>query len=128
MRRRGFIVGLLAGAFGWHTAGAQPTSRIPRIGYLASVPTANTTILDALRAGLGALDWVEGGNFTVEYRWSNDRDELLPDLAADLVRLGVTLIVVPGSTFAEAACASLTRFRLLSVRTAIRSALATSRA
>ena len=100
MRRRELIVGVLAAAISAASAGAQPSSRMPRIGYLASGHSAN---LDALHEGLRHLGWVVGRNLTVEYRWSGDNDDMLPGLAADLVRLGVDLIVTPADTYAGAA-------------------------
>ena len=59
--------------------------------------------LDAFRQELSKLGWIEGKNITVEYRFAEQRLEQLPELAADLVRLKVDLIVVTGGAPALAA-------------------------
>jgi putative ABC transport system substrate-binding protein len=78
--------------------GQQPAAKIYRIGILESVPAAqNAPNLDALRKGLRELGYVEGRNVILEYRSSDGRAERFADLAAELVRLKVDLIVTRGT-------------------------------
>ena len=68
--------------------------KVRRIGFLG-VPTAAsyTARIEALRAGLRDYDYVEGKNIVIEWRWADGRLERLPQLAAELVRLNVEVIV-----------------------------------
>jgi putative ABC transport system substrate-binding protein len=97
MRRRGFIVGL-ALAIAWSCLVlAQDRAKVARIGYLGPAPAANfARRVEALRAGLRELGYVEGQNLNFEFRWANTSDQL-SELAAELVRAGVDVIVVPSS-------------------------------
>jgi ABC-type uncharacterized transport system substrate-binding protein len=82
----------------------QPAAKTYRIGILESVPAAqNAANLDALRRGLRELGYVEGRNLIIEYRSSDGRAERFPDLAAELVRLKVDLIVTRGTPATRAA-------------------------
>jgi putative ABC transport system substrate-binding protein len=96
MRRREFIA-LASGAVAtWPiTALAQQrTGKIARIGFLgASTELAWASRLSALRAGLRALGYEEGRNIAIEFRWAEGRYDRLPELAAELVRLNVDIIV-----------------------------------
>ena len=81
------------------TVDAQQTGKIFRIGFLdASTASGSAVLVDALRQELSKLGWIEGKNITVEYRYAEQRNERLPELAADLVRLRVDLIVTSGGT------------------------------
>ena len=73
-------------------ADAQPAGKVPRIGILRPGSPPDP-LLDAFRQGLRELGYDEGRNVSIEYRWAEGRDERLPDLAADLVRLPVDVIV-----------------------------------
>ena len=86
-------------------AGAQPAGKVFRIGYLASVGSfsARSPAVEAFRQGLRELGWVEGQNIVIEYRTSGGRFERLPDLAVELARLKVDVIVAPGTQAALAA-------------------------
>jgi putative ABC transport system substrate-binding protein len=76
------------------TADAQSTGNVRRISYLASNSASTARpLLDAFREGLGELGWVEGQNVVIEYRFAEGRHERLPELAAELVRLKVEVIV-----------------------------------
>ncbi len=78
-------------------AAAQPPGKVPRIGVLMSgSPESRRTVLGAFRQGLGDLAYTEGQNILFEYRFSEGRDERLPDLAAELVGLKVDVIVTAG--------------------------------
>jgi len=91
-------------------AEAQPPAKLYRIGYLG--PGSGSTLpaaLDAFRQQLRHLGYVEGHNLVIEYRWAADRDDQLPRLAADLVRLKVDVIVVEGHTPAIQAAKQATR-------------------
>ncbi len=77
-------------------AGAQPDWKIARIGVLRSGSSPDP-LVDAFRQGLRELGYVEGRDVVLEYRWADGRDERLAALAADLVRLGVDVIVAGGS-------------------------------
>jgi len=80
-----------------HLAEAQQTGKIFRIGYLdPSTAAGNAVRLDAFRQELNKLGWVEGKNLTIEYRFAEQKPERLPELAAELVRLKVDLIVTYG--------------------------------
>jgi len=99
MNRRSFIGGI-AGAIAAAplAAGADPPPRIYRLGILDSVPAAhNGPNLDALRKGLRDLGYVEGRNLIIEYRSSDGRAERFAELAAELVRLNVDLILARGT-------------------------------
>ena len=80
-------------------ASAQQPGKIFRIGFLDSSTAASSTVLvEAFRQELGRLGWIEGKNIAIEYRFAEQRSERLPELAADLVRLKVDLIVTSGGT------------------------------
>jgi putative ABC transport system substrate-binding protein len=101
--RRRFLLTALAGAFAVPlVAVAQSARNVPRIGYLSpSSPSDPERLaspfgergLAAFRQGLRDLGYVEGQNIAIEYRWAEGRFERLPDLAAELVRLKVDVIV-----------------------------------
>ena len=85
-------------------ARAQPVGRVYRIGILEPISAAqNAANLNALRNGLRDLGYVEGRNLIIEYRSADGRAERFPDLAAELVRLKVDLIVTRGTPAARAA-------------------------
>jgi putative ABC transport system substrate-binding protein len=105
MRRREFITLLGGAAVAWPIgAGAQQVGKIYRIGILEPISAArNAANLDALRKGLRELGYVEGRNLVIEYRSADGRAERFPDLASELVRLKVDLIVTRGTPAARAA-------------------------
>jgi putative ABC transport system substrate-binding protein len=75
-------------------AQAQQTKKIWRIGFLSAVTrTGGADVTEALLQGLRELGYVEGQNFVIEYRWADGKFQRLPELAADLVRLKVDVIV-----------------------------------
>jgi putative ABC transport system substrate-binding protein len=85
-------------------ADAQQAGKIYRIGVLETISaTLNVANLDALRQGLRELGYVEGQNVMIEYRSADGRAERFPDLATELVRLKVDLIVTRGTPAARAA-------------------------
>jgi putative tryptophan/tyrosine transport system substrate-binding protein len=86
------------------SASAQQTGKIARIGYLdSSAASGSAVLVEAFRQELTKLGWIEGKNFTIEYRFAEHKNERLPELAADLVRLRVDLIVVAAGPSALAA-------------------------
>ncbi|MBI3325658.1 MAG: ABC transporter substrate-binding protein [Nitrospinae bacterium] len=91
------LVGLFA-------ADAQPAGKVPRIGWLRQGALAEPT-LDEFRQGLRDMGYVEGQNIVIEYRFNEGKAdlELFRDLAAELVRLGVDVIVTNGTPPTRAA-------------------------
>ena len=100
MHRRAFLGTLASGLLAAPLAvEAQQAGRVSRIGLLSSAsPSAGADRLRAFKEGLHALGYVEGRNLIIEYRWAEGRDERLPALAADLVRLKVEMIVTQGTS------------------------------
>ena len=86
-------------------ADAQQGRRVPTIGFLTPAPSSPETVahLDAFRHGLRALGYVEGQNIIIESRYAAGRLERLPDLAAELVTLGVDIILTRGEVAARPA-------------------------
>ena len=79
------------------SAHAQQTGKIFRIGFLdPSTAAAMASLLEAFRQEMGKLGWAEGKNLAIEYRFAEQKSEWLPELAAELVRLKVDLIVTSG--------------------------------
>jgi putative ABC transport system substrate-binding protein len=98
--RREFIAGL-GGAAAWPLAASAQQRATPVIGYLdPGSLQANASLLEAFRKGLSETGYIEGRNVTIESRWAEDVDARLPELAADLVRRRVSVIVVADSTAA----------------------------
>jgi len=78
-------------------AEAQQPKKVFRIGYLASLdPARETTRSEGIRGGLRELGYIEGANLAIEYRYGEAKIDRAPDLAAELVRLKVDIIVVAG--------------------------------
>src|SRR5262249_45708304 len=105
MDRRRFIgaiaTGLLAAPL---TARAQQPGKVYRIGILEAVPAGpNASNLAAPRKGLRDLGYVEGQNLVIEYRSADGRAERFPELASELVRLKIDLIVTRGTPATKAA-------------------------
>jgi putative tryptophan/tyrosine transport system substrate-binding protein len=93
---------------------AQQTGKVPRIGFLDnSTASSMAVLLEAFRQELSKLGWIEGKNITIEYRFAEQKNERLPELAADLVRLKVDLIVVSGPPAALAAKSATTTIPIL---------------
>ena len=86
------------------SADAQQSGKIFRIGFLDTSTASGSAVLrDAFRQEMRKLGWIEGKNIAIEYRFAEQKPERLPELAMDLVRLKVGLIVVSGTPPALAA-------------------------
>jgi putative ABC transport system substrate-binding protein len=110
-RRRQFIT-LLGGAVAWPLAArAQQVSKVPRIGFLGMTsPWTLAARMEALRLGLRDFGYIEGTNITIEYRWAEGHYGRLPELAAELTRSNVDLIIThgtPGTLAARNATATI---------------------
>jgi putative ABC transport system substrate-binding protein len=110
MRRRDFITLVGGVAATWpFTAGAQKPV-IPVIGYLhTGSEFANRRIVAAFRQGLAEAGYVEGRTVAIEFRWANLQFDKLPEMAAELVRLQVAVIVASGGVAAALAAKALPR-------------------
>jgi len=76
------------------SAEAQQSGKVFRIGFLDNSNASGMAVMvDAFRQELGKLGWIEGKNITIEYRFAESKPDRLPELAAELVRLKVDLIV-----------------------------------
>jgi putative tryptophan/tyrosine transport system substrate-binding protein len=109
--RRAFIVGGVA-AFAAPFAADAEQPKPPRIGFLlmgSAQAVGLTSAFDAFRDGLRELGWIENGNIVIEYRWAGDDPQRLPELAAELVRLKVDIIIgsTPGVRAAQHATTSI---------------------
>jgi putative ABC transport system substrate-binding protein len=90
-------------------ADAQQPGKILRIGFLdGSTASGSAVLWEAFWQEMRKLGWVEGKNITVEYRFAEGKNDRLPELAADLVRLKVDLIVVSATPSALAAKSATT--------------------
>jgi putative ABC transport system substrate-binding protein len=108
MNRRTFACGMAIGMVASPlVAYAQQAGKVYRVGYL-STPTRESVErgVQAFFRKLRDLGWVEGQNLAIEYRWAEGNVERLPDLAAELVRLNVDVIVAPAGSAALAAKAA----------------------
>ncbi len=104
MKNRFCLLLIIAILGGGALADAQQTGKIFRIGFLdLSTASGTTGLLEAFWQEMGKLGRMEGKNITIEYRFAEQKTERLPELAADLVRLKVDLIVVAGTPAALAA-------------------------
>ncbi len=77
---------------------AQQPPKVHRIGFLGAASLSGyASLVEAFRQGLRDLGYVEGKNIVIEYRWADGRYDRLPDLAAELVRLKVEVLVTHGT-------------------------------
>jgi putative tryptophan/tyrosine transport system substrate-binding protein len=85
------------------TATAQQPKKVPRIGYLSVLsPASDSARIEAFRQGLRQAGYTDGQNIAIESRYAEGKLNRLPDLAGELVRLKVDVIVVGGSTATRA--------------------------
>src|SRR4030095_12483322 len=78
---------------------AQPSPKVARIGYLSALdPARETSRAEAIRQALRQFGYIEGQNITVDYRYTLGKLESAPELAAELVRLKVDVIIVGGGS------------------------------
>jgi putative ABC transport system substrate-binding protein len=112
MRRREVIRLLSGAAAAWPLAArAQPSAKVYRIGVLGVTSHAEFRhLVDAVRTGLRQLGYEEGKNIVIHYRWAEGRYDRLPELAAELVKLNVDVLVThstPGAQAAKQATSSI---------------------
>jgi putative tryptophan/tyrosine transport system substrate-binding protein len=113
VRRRQFIT-LLGGAAAWPLAArAQKSGKIARIGYLSSANPRSMPAFQAFEQRLRELGYFEGQNIVIEYRNAEGEIDRLPDLAADLVRLDVNVIVTASDPATRAAKGATTTIPIL---------------
>ena len=95
IERRAFIAGALGFLTAPLAAEAQQTRKIPRVGVLGGQSPEDSPAppILVLRQGLRELGYVEGQNVAIEWRWAHGKLERFPDLAAELVKLEVDIIV-----------------------------------
>jgi putative tryptophan/tyrosine transport system substrate-binding protein len=103
MRRREFIAGLGSAAV-WSMVARAQQPGLPVIGYLSpSTPGERAGDLQYFSKGLSEMGFVDGRNVAIEFRWGRNDARRLPELAADLVRRQVAVIVAAGGNSARAA-------------------------
>lgn len=110
MRRRDLIKGIVGGATVWLSAARAQQASNPVIGFLSSrSPNESETLVAAFRQGLAEAGYVEGQNVQLAFRWAEGRYDRLPELAAELVKAQVTMIVSVGGSVSALAVKSATR-------------------
>lgn len=93
---------VLAVLVGPSTAEAQPKGRLPRVGMIwEGSTTTGSTAKTAFRQGLHELGYTEGKDIVVEHRHAAGRPDQIPKLAAELIALGVDVLVVGGTVSAQ---------------------------
>lgn len=103
MRRREFIAGTLGAATWPVVALSQQTSKVHRIGFLWENANTFPDALEAFRQELRRLGYIEGSNLVIKFRWAEGNPERMRELAEELVRLHVDVIVAPSSIYTAAA-------------------------
>src|SRR5215831_9345099 len=108
LNRRRFMTLLGGAAALWSlSAHGQQSAKLPTIGYLGpNTRAVDSPRIDAFLKRLGELGWLDGHTITIEYRWAEGRNEHLADMAAELVRRKVDVIVTsatPPTTAAKQA-------------------------
>ena len=84
-------------------AWAQQAGKLYRIGFLWDGPAVFPDAIEAFRAGLRDLGYVEGRNIAIEYRWAEGKPERMREFAEELVRLKVDVIMAPSSNYTAVA-------------------------
>ena len=108
MNRRGYLAGLGCAAL-WPLAARSQQGTAPVIGFLGTeTPELFANRLRAFKNGLNEIGYVEGENVAIEYRWGEGQNSRLPDLASDLVRRQVSVIVGNGPAAVAAKAATTT--------------------
>ena len=104
MKRREFIT-LLGGAAAWPLVTHAQQVKVPVVGFLhPGSPEPNASLLAAFRKGLADAGYTEGRNVAIEFRWAHGENSRLEEMATDLVKRQVAVIVTPVAT--EAALAA----------------------
>jgi len=102
--RRKLLIALGAGAIAAPLVCFAQSAKVVRVGFLGAASAAGgKNRIEALRAGLRELGYMEGKNLVIEYRWADDKYDALPKLAAELVKLKVDVIVTHGTPGVRAA-------------------------
>ena len=108
MRRREFIAGL-GSAAAWPVVAQAQQQAVPVIGYLEiGTPLVAADDVAAFREGLGQAGYIDGRNLAIEYRWANLENDRLAELATDLVRRQVAVIVASSGPAAVRAAKAAT--------------------
>jgi hypothetical protein len=108
VKRRSFITLLGGAAATWPVVARGQQAKLPTIGYLgATAAVAERARTDAFVQRLRELGWREGNTVAIEYRWGESRTERYAEIATDLVRLPVDIILAT-STAAALACKQAT--------------------
>jgi putative ABC transport system substrate-binding protein len=98
MKRRDFLASAFATAAMPRILAAQGVPKVARIGWLtAQNESSLTPYLAAMHTGFADMGYIEGRNLAIEYRFANDAVERVPELAAELVKLPVDIIIAQGS-------------------------------
>jgi putative tryptophan/tyrosine transport system substrate-binding protein len=110
VQRRAFITLLGGAATAWPFAVRAQQAAMPVIGYIdAGSPEPAVHLVAAFLRGLGETGFVKDRNVAIEFRWARNNNEQLSELAADLVRRRVAVIVAPQSTAAVMEAKAATR-------------------